>query len=197
MAKSVAHYLAGISYVDQQIGRLLQILEDQGHLDDTIIILWSDHGYHLGEKAHLRKHTLWDVATRSPLIIKAPGLTQPGSSTDAVVNGIDLFPTIVDLAGLDMPTDFHRDGRSLMPLLKDPQAYWPWPSITTLGHWGQPTAEQSALRTRDWHYIRYNLFDNGPDRREELYHLAQDPHEWTNLLSPQNGDPAAYEPIRQ
>ncbi len=195
--KAVVHYLAGVSYVDQQVGRLLHALADKGLEDNTVIILWSDHGFHLGEKKHLRKHTLWNVATRSPLLIKAPGVTQPGSQTDSVVSATDLFPTIVDLANLEMPSDFHRDGRSLLPLLKKPETFWPWPAVTTLGRWDQPTAKQSALTMRHWRYLRYDLFDDDPDRREELYYHLTDPHEWHNLLSSQNGNPADFRGVRK
>lgn len=193
---AVAHYLAGVSYVDEQVGRILDVLEDSNLAGNTVIILWSDHGYHLGEKKHLRKHTLWDVATRAPLIVKAPGVTEAGSVTDAAVNSVDLFPTLVDLAGLDMPTDFHRDGRSLLPLLQNPDAHWPWPATTTLGRWDLPTAERSSIRTRGWSYIRYDLNDHDPDRREELYYRINDPHEWRNLLSNLNANPDDYRGVR-
>ena len=193
---AVAHYLAGVSYVDEQVGRILNVLEDRNLAGNTIVVLWSDHGYHLGEKRHLQKHTLWEVATRAPLIIKAPGVTAAGSATDATVNGVDLFPTLVDLAGLDMPTDFHRDGRSLLPLLQNPDEHWPWPATITLGRWDRPTAERSAIRTRGWSYIRYDLNDHDPDRREELYFRITDPHEWRNLLSARNANPDDYRGVR-
>ena len=193
---AVAHYLAGVSYVDEQVGRILDVLDAKGITENTMIVLWSDQGYHLGEKQHLQKQTLWDVATRAPLIIKAPSVTTAGSVTDSVVNGVDLFPTIVDLAGLDMPSDFHRDGRSLLPLLKDSGTHWPWPATTTLGRWDLPTSERSSIRTRDWSYVRYNLNDHDSDRREELYLMIDDPHEWRNLLSDQNANPDDYQNVR-
>ncbi|MCO6452275.1 MAG: sulfatase-like hydrolase/transferase [Caldilineales bacterium] len=195
--KAVAHYLASVSYVDEQIGKLLTALDDQGIADNTIVVLWSDHGYHIGEKAHLQKLTLWDVSTRVSFAIKVPGLTIPDSSTDALVSAVDLFPTLVELAGLDMPTDFPRDGRSLVPLLANPQAYWPWPAMTTLGRWGWSLTDRASLRTRGWSYIRYDLPNTGPNRQEELYMRTTDPHEWRNLLSSRNGNPATYEGVRQ
>lgn len=194
--KAVAHYLAGVSYVDEQIGRLLDALAAKGLAENTIIVVWGDQGYHLGQKQHLQKHTLWNESTRVPLIIEAPGATRPGSVTHAVVNSVDIFPTLTELAGLAMPTDFHRDGRSLAPLLRDPNAYWPWPATSVLGDWDSPIVTRAAVRTRGWSYLRYDLTDPGPNRSEELYFRIDDPNEWRNLLSPRNGDPRQYESVR-
>lgn len=193
--RAIAHSLAGATYADEQLGRLLAVLDQRGLADNTIVVIWSDHGFHLGQKQHLQKHTLWEISTRVPLIIKAPGVTTPGASTNAVVNSTDLFPTLVELAGLTMPTDFHRDGRSLAPLLRDPAAYWPWPGTTALGRYNANQVDRAAIRTRGWSYIRYNLLQPAAPQ-EELYFRAGDPNEWTNLLSPLNGDPATYRGVR-
>ncbi|MCP4168744.1 MAG: sulfatase-like hydrolase/transferase [Chloroflexi bacterium] len=190
------HYLASISYVDEQVGKVVDRLEALNLDEDTLIVFWGDHGFHLGGKSHLQKHTLWQEASASPLIIKVPGVTAPGSSTDAVVNAVDIFPTLVELAGLHMPSDFHRDGRSIVPLIEDTQTFWPWPATTYLGKWNQPDIERAAIRTRGWSYIRYDLSDTGPNLEEELYFRIVDPHEWYNLLSTKNGDPTQYHGVR-
>lgn len=194
--RAIAHSLAGTTYADEQLGRLLAVLDQKGLADNTIVVIWGDHGFHLGQKQHLQKHTLWEISTRVPLIIKAPGVATPGSTTNAVVNSIDIFPTLVELAGLSMPTDFHRDGRSLAPLLADPAAYWPWPGTTALGRYNAGTVDRASLRTRGWSYIRYNLTQPAANPQEELYFRANDPNEWRNLLSPLNGNPASYRGVR-
>lgn len=191
----LAAYYASATYVDEQIGRILTVLADRGLADDTIVVVWSDHGYHLGQKQHLQKNTLWRESARVPLIIYEPG-QEAGYGVTAPVNSIDLFPTFAELAGLSMPDDFPRDGRSLVPLLRDPQAPWPWPGTTFLAHYGEGTVSRAALRTPEWAYLRYGLDIDGPDMEEELYDYGSDPLEWTNLLSPLNGDPAAYGAIR-
>lgn len=112
------HYAACVSYADAQVGRVLDRLEKHGLTDDTLIVLWGDHGWHLGEHAVWGKHTLFEESLRSPLLVRVPGIAQPGESTDAIVETIDLFPTLCDLAGLEIPDTLHGD--SLVPLLEDP-----------------------------------------------------------------------------
>lgn len=114
------HYAACVSYADASVGRLMERLEKSGALEDTIVVLWGDHGWHLGEHGVWGKHTLFEESLRSPLIISSPGLARPGEATDSMVETLDLFPTLSDLAGLPMP-DF-VDGVSLRPLLDDPSA---------------------------------------------------------------------------
>lgn len=179
----VAHYLASITYVDEQIGLVMDALDQRHLLDNTIIIVWSDQGYHLGEKYHLGKYTLWEETTQMALIIKAPGITTPGSTVSTPVSSMDLFPTISALAGLPPPTDFPRDGRSLMPLLQDPDAYWPWPVVTFLDNSDMVGTNRVSIRTQDWAYIRYDLDNPGTPREEELYARVKDPFEWHNLLT--------------
>ena len=135
-------------------------------------MLWSDHGFHLGEKGRWRKTTLWRESTRVPLIVVAPGVTQPGTKTDSVVSLLDLYRTLVELAGLDMPA--HPEGVSLVPLLEDPDVAWDHAAISTNAFGGH------AVSTDQYRYIRYS------DGSEELYDIASDPHEWRNLA----GDPA-------
>jgi len=162
-------YLAGISYCDTLVGQLLDALDASPAAKNTIVVLWSDHGWHLGEKQHLHKFTLWERSTRVPLIVAAPGMAQPASRTASAVGLIDVFPTLVELCGL--PAVPEQDGHSLVPLLRDPSRAWSHPAITTHGQ-GNHT-----VRGQQWRYIRY------ADGGEELYDLSVDPNEWTNLAS--------------
>lgn len=114
------HYAACVSYADAQVGRLVKKLESIGQRDNTIIVVWGDHGWHLGEHSIWGKHALFEESLRSPLIINFPGINQPGKGTQSMVETIDVFPTVADLAGLDTP-DF-VDGVSLQPMLKNPEA---------------------------------------------------------------------------
>lgn len=169
---AVQGYLASVAFADAQLGRLLDAFEASPYVDDTIVVLWSDHGWHLGEKEHWRKFALWERATRIPLIMVAPGTTTPGTLAANPVSLLDVYPTLVDLAGL--PVSGHLEGRSLRPLLEEPQAAWTRPALTTHG------PGNHSLRSERYRYIRY------ADGGEELYDHASDPNEWTNLAS----DPA-------
>jgi len=171
----IAHYLAAVSYVDEQIGIVLDAMEEKGWLENTIIILWSDHGFHLGEKERLFKGTLWQETTHVPFIVVAPGLTEPGGVVERTVSAVDIYPSMVELAGLEMPTDYPRDGRSFVRLLEDPDAAWPWSVSTSISHGAV------AIRNRDWTYIRYDVDKKRP-RDVELYYRPNDPHEWYNLI---------------
>jgi arylsulfatase A-like enzyme len=160
-------YLAAISYADALVGRLLEALGSGPAADNTIVLFWSDHGWHFGEKEHLHKFTLWERSTRIPFVVKAPGVTVPGSRTAQPVSTIDIFPTLIELCGLK-PVDA-LDGISLVPQLRNPDHARERPALTTHGR------SNHALRSLDWRYIRY------ADGGEELYDHRSDPHEWTNL----------------
>ena len=166
---AVQAYLATVLFVDAQIGRVIDALDTSGLANDTIVIVWSDHGYHRGEKQHWRKGTLWEEATRIPLIVVAPGITRPHTRINTAVDLTNLYPTLADLCGLSVDTKL--DGVSLRPLLEDPDTEWTRPAITTMG----PAAH--AVRSAHWRYIRY------ADGAEELYDHRTDPNEWTNLAS--------------
>ncbi len=168
---AVGGYLATNKFLDAQIGRLIDAIDRSGRADRLVIVLWSDHGWHLGEKQHWRKFALWERATRAPLAYIAPGITQPGTRSDAAVDFMCIYPTLVDLAGLPAPA--HLEGPSVRPLLIDPQAAWDGIALTTHGRGNH------AVRDEHWRYIRYE------DGSEELYDHRSDPHEWTNLA----GDP--------
>ena len=165
--RNILHaYLANVSYVDAQIGRVLDALESSPYASNTVVMLWGDHGYHLGEKNIFQKDTLWDRSALTPLIIKAPGMAA-GVEANRVVSLIDLYPTVLDLCNLP-PNEMTR-GRSLKPLLQDPTLEWDYPAFTRR----QGT---QAVRYGDLRHIAY------VDGTEELYDLAIDPNEWTNLV---------------
>ncbi|MEN8755404.1 MAG: sulfatase [Akkermansiaceae bacterium] len=161
-------YLACTSFVDEQVGRLMQALKETGLDQNTIVILWSDHGWHIGEKGITGKNTLWDDGTRVPLIFAGPGLPS-GQKVEEPAELLDIYPTLCDIIEIEKPA--HKlHGNSLVPQLKDPMVPRIQPAITTHG------ADNHGLRTKDWRYIRY------ADGSEELYYHPDDPNEWTNLL---------------
>jgi len=162
-------YLASVSFGDALVGRLLDALDASPAAKNTIIVFWSDHGWHLGEKRHLHKFTLWERSTRIPFIVVAPGVTHPGTRSGKPVGTIDIFPTLNELCGL--PSVDGLDGASLMPILRNPALDWKRPALITHGQGNH------ALRTERWRYIRYANGD------EELYDHAKDPNEWTNLAN--------------
>jgi arylsulfatase A-like enzyme len=170
--EAVQAYLATITFCDAMIGRLIDGFDKSPNKDNTIVILWSDHGWHLGEKEHWRKFALWEEATRAPFLIIAPGVTKAGSVCNQPVDYMNIYPTLCDLAGLPLPK--HLEGVSMKPLLADPSAKWDRPAITTHGY------QNHAVRTAKYRYIRY---ENGD---EELYDEVADPQEWKNLA----GDPS-------
>jgi len=162
----VRSYLASISFMDAQLGRLLDALESSGHAEDTVVVLWSDHGWHLGEKAITGKNTLWDRSTRVPMIWAGPGVT-PGGRCDEPVELLDIYPTLLELTGL--PARPALEGQSLVPQLHHAATPRTRPALTTHG------PGNHGIRARDWRYIRY------ADGSEELYDMRADPNEWNNL----------------
>lgn len=167
--QGVQAYLASISYADALVGRLIDALDRSGRAAHTIVVLWGDHGFHLGEKERWRKMTLWEESTHVPLVIIAPGVTTPGARSDQPVSLMDLYPTLSDLTGIPIPD--HVEGRSLVPLLQDASAPSAGPVVTTYGY------NNHAVRSERYRYIRY------ADGSEELYDHASDPHEWTNVAN--------------
>ena len=160
-------YHACISFIDAQIGLLLKSLERNGLQENTIVVLWSDHGWHLGEKNHWHKSTLWAEATRIPFLIAAPGVTKDGTTCLRPVDTLSIYPTLLELCGLKpMPG---LDGTSIVPLLKNPSAPWTIPAITEFQR------GQCAVRSERYRYIRYH------DGTEELYDHAKDPEETKNV----------------
>jgi arylsulfatase A-like enzyme len=186
-------YLACVSFVDAQIGALIDALDNSSHAANTIVVLTSDHGYEFGEKEALSKNTLWENSTRVPLVIRVPGLaSSAGQQVDEPVGLIDLFPTIRDLCGLTSDTKKNAqgaelDGHSLRPLLENPIAgLWQGPdvalSMVSTENSDDRLSKNFAVRSKDWRYIRYA---NG---QEELYDLVNDPYEFTNLIDSSDAD---------
>jgi len=169
--EAVTCYLACVAFVDAQIGRILDALEKSQYRDNTIIVLWSDNGWHLGEKKHWGKFTGWEESTHVPLIIVPAKNSSKdyaiGHKCDKPVSLLDLYPTILDL--LHLPKESYLDGKSLVPLLKNPQANFANHVITTFGR-GNHT-----ICTEKWRYVHYY------DGSEELYDIKKDPNEFYNL----------------
>ncbi|MDG2124741.1 MAG: sulfatase [Verrucomicrobiales bacterium] len=166
-------YLACVSFVDHQLGRVLDALDRNGYTDNTVVVLWSDHGFHLGEKLITGKNTLWDPSTRVPLIFAGPGVSGNARCHEPA-ELLDIYPTLCDLTNLPKPGTL--EGISLKPQLEDTDAKRAHdrPAITT------HNPGNHGVRTRDWRYIRYT------DGAEELYDMTADPEEFTNLAT----DPA-------
>jgi choline-sulfatase len=164
----VQAYLASTMFMDRQVGRLLEALDKAGLRDNTHVVLWSDHGWHLGEKGITGKNTLWERSTRVPLIFAGPGVSQ-GAVCTQPVELLDMYPTLIDLCGL--PPQGGLEGHSLLPQLRDRTAVRAWPAITTHNQGNH------SVRTAHWRYIRY------ADLSEELYDHRNDPNEWTNLVN--------------
>ena len=162
----VRSYLACTSFVDSQVGRVLEALERNGYADNTIVVLWSDHGWHLGEKLITGKNTLWDRSAHVPLMFAGPGVSA-GAKCRRPAELLDIYPTLLELCGL--PPKDGLEGHSLVPQLKDAQAPRQSPAITTHNH------DNHGVRSENWRYIRY------ADGSEELYDMRKDPNEWNNL----------------
>ncbi|MEX2142122.1 MAG: sulfatase [Pirellulales bacterium] len=167
--EAVQAYLATIAFADAQVGRLLDGLDQSRYRDNTIVVLWSDHGWSLGEKSHWRKFALWEEPTRTVFVWSVPGVTRPGGVCSRTVDYTAVYPTLCSLAGVSPPA--HLEGRDITPLLKDPTAPWDVPAMTTHGRGNH------SVRSERWRYIRYANSD------EELYDTAADPLEYTNLAA--------------
>jgi len=160
-------YLACVSYADAMLGRLMKAIEEGPNADNTIVVLWSDHGYHHGEKMDWGKHTLWQRTSQVPFIWAGPGV-QRGAAVDATVSLIDMYPTLIAQCGL--PAVKALDGDSLAPVLRNP-AVAKDRNILLPGM----SPGEYAIINRNWRYIHYR------DQTEELYNVRQDPNEWCNL----------------
>ena len=168
--EAIQGYLAACAYTDMNIGRLMAAFDKSAYKDNTIVVFWGDHGWHLGEKEHWRKFTLWEEAARAPLIWIAPGLTKPNTLCERTVDFMSIYPTLVDLCGLTPPTR-QLEGRSIKSLLANPSSPWEQPALTTY------LFSNHGVRSEGWRYIHYQNGD------EELYNEAVDPYEWKNLAS--------------
>jgi len=164
--KMIQSYQAASTFADRMVGKLLDDLDASGKADNTIIVLWSDHGYHLGDKKSVVKFTLWEKSNHVPFIVVAPGVTTPGSRCSKPVSLLDIYKTLVELA--DLPDKEGLDGSSLVPLLKNPNQDWN-PALMSQGK------GDYAVRSDRYRYIRYL------DGTEELYDHDTDPWEHINL----------------
>ncbi len=164
-AEAVRSYQASCTFADHQLGRLVDALARSDYARNTIVVFWSDHGYHLGEKNHWEKFALWEKSTRVPLVIVAPDDVRPGTIVESPVSLLDLYPTVVDLAGL--PAKPGLEGESVLPVLATPGRDRTVVMTYQRGN--------HAVRSMRWRYIRY------ADGSEELYDHATDPDEIRNL----------------
>jgi len=180
--EAVQAYLASITFADAQLGDILDALENSEFAKNTIVVLWSDHGWHLGTKEHWHKQTLWEECTQIPFIITAPGVTKPNSFCDKPVDMVNVFPTLVSLCKLPEKNDL--DGHDMSPLLQNPNTNWPYPAISEI------KTGNVSIRTQNWHFIHYN------DGSEELYNCKNDQNEWNNLIG-QNPDSKVLEEHRK
>ena len=163
--------LASGSFADDCVGHVLKALESSRHRDNTIVILWGDHGYDIGEKK-IAKSALWQQTARTPLIVRIPGVTS-GTRCKSPVSLVDLYPTLIELCGL--PVNESLDGRSIAKLVREPAANWPYPAVITHSPFWHGV--NHAVRSKEYHYIHYR------DGGEELYDAARDPHQWNNLAT--------------
>lgn len=160
-------YLANVSFVDKCLGIVLDALEKSDKADNTIVVVWSDHGWHLGEKLRYLKNTLWSEAIKSPLFVKLPGMKKRIYSEETV-SLLDLYPTLIQLTNL--PEKKNLDGYDFSELLKKPSTNWEHPGVTV-------SSEGTSVLTKEYHYIKYL------SGAEELYDIQKDPMEWNNLIT--------------
>jgi len=169
-------YAASTSYMDHQVGLVLEALEALGEADNTIVVVWSDHGFQLGEHDMWAKHTLFEQALKAPLLIRTPSLRHPGATTNAITETVDIMPTLLDLCGLPRP-DSPLDGQSLRPQLDDPSQ--PTDQIAR-GFWRH---QHRTVRDARWRLILYPENDDRPQPFIELFDMANDPYELTNVAA--------------
>jgi arylsulfatase A-like enzyme len=177
-ARHLRHaYRACVSYVDAQVGRVLAELDRLGLSENTIVVVWGDHGWHLGEHGIWGKHTLHEVALRSPLLVRTPNMAHPGVAADGLVESVDIYPTLAELCGLNPPREL--SGRSFATLLADPSADGK-PAV--FGFWRGGRAH--TIRTPRYRLTQWAPSSNGsPILQTELYDHEEDPHETKNIAS--------------
>jgi arylsulfatase A-like enzyme len=169
---AVRAYLAANSFVDSLVGQVMEALNQSDAAENTIVVLWSDHGFHLGEKQRWAKRTLWEETTRVPLIVSGPGVAAD-ARCNRPVGLIDVYPTMLELCGL--PAREELEGKSLHPLLEDASASWDRPALCTFG------PNNHSLRSERYRYTVY------ADGSQELYDHENDPNEWANLVDADGG----------
>jgi iduronate 2-sulfatase len=195
-------YFAGISYLDAQLGKVTAALEKQGLLESTLIVFWGDHGYHLGEHGLWAKTSNFELDAHVPLIIVPPQAKHAGASTDALVEMVDLFPTITAVCAV--PDAPGMEGLSLVTLLNDPKAkikdaaftQFPRPAYPDRTPRGKPEVMGVSVRTPTLRYTEWRDYDTGAVVAGELYDHTRDEAEMNNVLA-SPVDPAAFEQARQ
>jgi len=165
-------YYASVSFVDEQIGRVLNSLESLGLYENTVVVLWGDHGWMLGEHGQWEKRTLFEECVRAPLIFYSPTSDGMGAPSNRIVEFLDMYPTIAELCGIEIPSEV--EGKSLVPLLDDPDAVWDFPAHSQIGRRGMVGR---SVRTDRWRYTEWNGGKDGI----ELYDHDADPKEYRNL----------------
>jgi iduronate 2-sulfatase len=174
--ETIRAYYASISFLDANVGRVLDALDRLHLTDNTIVVFASDHGYHLGEQGQWMKQTLFERSARAPVIMAGPGVTAKGRSTQRIVEFLDLYPTLAALASVPPPDGLQ--GRSLAPLLKKPNAKWDHPAITQVQRGAAGSTYMGySIRTPEWRYTEWD----GGKRGVELYDEVRDPRELHNL----------------
>jgi arylsulfatase A-like enzyme len=168
--EAVQAYLAAVTFVDDCLGVLFDGLEKSPYADNTIVVIWGDHGWYLGEKLRYGKTQLWQEACRMPLMVKVPGVTPGNKQSQGIVNLIDLYPTLADLCGL--PANPENDGRSFAELLRNPDMEWRYPTLTT-----------NSYKDHRIYDGRYSYISHGTRKAEQLYDHQTDPMEWENLAA--------------
>lgn len=171
MKRVMQAYMASISFCDWIVGQLLDSLDASAYAANTIVILWSDHGYHIGEKEKMHKQALWTQSSHVPLLIHVPGMSEDGKSCAAPVSLLDLYPTLNTLCHLDQQVPQTLAGHDITPLLKNPAQAWPYVGLTSHGQ------GNAAITDARYHYIRY------ADGSDELYDHQTDPREYHNIAS--------------
>ncbi len=187
-ARELKHgYYAAVSYVDAQVGRVLDELEKLGLRENTIIVLWGDHGWKLGEHQAWAKHSNVENDTRVPLLISVPGMKHAGEQSDALVELVDVYPTLADLAGLPLPA--HLEGRSFRPLLDDPQRTWKTAAFSQYPRGTSKAGRMGySMRTERYRFTQWvDAKDHTKVQAVELYDEQTDPQENTNIAAaPEN-----------
>ncbi len=197
-AKHLKHgYMASVSYVDEQIGRLLKKLEELDILENTIIVLWGDHGWKLGEHGSWCKQTNYSIDTRVPLILSTPELYDDPETSDRLVEFVDVYPTLCELAGLEIPVGL--EGVSMVPLIEDPEQEWKNATFSQYLRsriWLAPDGivyHGYSIRSKDYLYVEWKLEESGQLAANELYDLQKDPMENKNVA----GDPEYSDIVKE